>query len=320
MKKRLLPAVTLTLALLLPQPALAWNATGHKLVARIAWENMSLTARQRAIEILQKAPEDACLLDLFPNNTRPLEERQRQFFMLASTWSDIVRPQGDNDPRACTRFHRTPWHFINFFWEGISGATGDDRPRVRTDIPTPTVNAVERLNFLRPTVPGGAPPDEQATNLAWILHLVGDLHQPLHTCARVTTAPGEERGDQGGNLFKLGTGNRPPSLHGFWDGIVDESVPKRRRESDNAYLERVARTIMRENPRARVLGRLRPIDFMAWSREGFTTTMRAAYPATLERNVTPQASYKTIAFTASKPAIALGGYRLAELLNQMLGS
>ncbi len=319
MKKKLFPMLILFLALLLPQSVLAWNGTGHQLVARIAWEHMTPTARNNVVTLLRAAPEDACLLDLFPQDSRPLAERQREFFMLASTWPDIVRPRGDEDTRACTRFHRRDWHFINFFWEGISG-DANNPPQDREDIETPEVNAVERLKYFRPFTVCGTPQDERATTLAWLLHLVGDIHQPLHTSGRVTSRPLEREGDQGGNLFKLGTSNTSLSLHTYWDGIVDRSVQRQQNESNAAYLERIARSIMQEHPRSGMLNRLRPGDVDAWAREGFETTKRSVYPRSLQRGQLPSDTYRARAFEISEEAIAIGGYRLADLLNQMFGS
>ena len=327
MKRNLFPVLTLIVALVFPQSVLAWNATGHQVVAGIAWDNMTPMARQNAIALLQAAPQDACLLELFPNDSRPVAERQREFFMRASTWPDIVRPS-EEDTRACTRFHNRDWHFINYFWEGISGATGANAPEEREDIETPEINAVERLKLFRPLVACGTPAcgtsrEERATTLAWILHLVGDIHQPLHTSARVTSRPREREGDQGGNLFKLGPNNDSLSLHSYWDGIVDRAERRLPEEEGNnhAYLNRIIRMITQDHPRnPAMVNRLRSGDFEAWSLEGFETTKSVIYPSSLERAQMPSNAYRGIAFTRSKEAIALGGYRLADLLNKMLGS
>lgn len=324
MKRKLFPVLTLILALVSPQTVLAWNATGHQIVAGIAWDNMTPTARRNTITLLQAAPPDACLLDLFPNDSRALADRQREFFMRVSTWPDIVRPS-EEDTRACTRFHNRDWHFINYFWEGISGGTGANAPENREDIEMREINAVERLKFFRPLVACGTPAcgtplDKRATTLAWILHLVGDIHQPLHTSGRVTSRPLEREGDQGGNLFKL---NDSRSLHSYWDGIVDRSERRRPEEEANnhAYLNRIIRMITQEHPRSpAIVSRLRSGDFDAWSLEGFETTKRVVYPSTLQRGQMPSDEYRRIAFTTSKETIALAGYRLADLLNQMLDS
>jgi hypothetical protein len=331
MKRKALPLLVLIFAMLLPSSANAWNATGHQLVARIAWEQMTDNARRNVLAILTGAPHDACLLDLMPNTGSP-EERARTFFVRASTWPDIVRPNdrpGMPDTRECTKFHRRDWHFINFFWTGISGATNANRPRDLTPqelkrIQRPDVNAVMLLNLFEPFMACDKPQcgtsrEERAITLAWILHLVGDIHQPLHTSARVTAT--EPNGDQGGNLCKLAESARF-SLHSFWDGIIDLGSPRQQNESDAAYVERMARLIMQEHPRSQMVNRLRPFSFDAWAREGLDATKNSLYPQSLAcgPTQTPSAAYLTGAFGFSKQTIALAGYRLAELLNLLFGS
>jgi hypothetical protein len=324
MKRTLLAVLTAVWSLLPSQPLLAWNGTGHQLVARIAWDDMTATTRQAVVSLLQAAPQDACLIDLFPTDSRPLGDRQREFFVLASTWPDIVRPK-EEDTRPCIRFHHRDWHFINYFWEGISGATDVDHPEDREDIAAPEVSAVERLRLFRPFAICGAPPcgtldGERATTLAWILHLVGDLHQPLHTSARVTSRPAEREGDQGGNLFKLDASSNPLSLHSYWDGIVDRSIQRQQNESSLAYLDRVAAMIVADHPRAQMSNRLHSGDFEGWSREGLETTKSEVYPRSLRRGRMPSDEYRARALAISEEAIALAGYRLADLLNKMFGS
>ncbi|MEO8076641.1 MAG: S1/P1 nuclease, partial [Acidobacteriota bacterium] len=114
-KRTLCSFLAVSLALLMPPPLSAWNDTGHKLVAAIAWDHMTPGARQRAIALLQAAPPDACLLDRFPTDSRPLAVREREFFVIAGTWADLVRPDRAH-PRPCERFHRASWHFINYFY------------------------------------------------------------------------------------------------------------------------------------------------------------------------------------------------------------
>jgi hypothetical protein len=319
---RVMFAVLVILAV--PHPSSAWNATGHQVVARIAWNTMTPAVRQRAVTLLEAAPSDACLVDLLPADARPLAARRRAFFLQASTWADIVRP-GENDTRACTRFNRADWHYINYFWEGISGATGADRPRERTDLTPPASNVVAQLPLLRAftacgTAQCGTTPADRAITLAWILHLVGDMHQPLHTNARITSQPNEQKGDQGGNLFVLQAGPPVLRLHGYWDSIVDRSVPRLDEESQSAYVGRVAASVTRKHTRAAALARLRPGDFDAWAREGFETAKMSVYPATLTRGELPGEEYRVQAFRIAEQAIALAGYRLGDLLNRMLGS
>jgi len=322
--KRLLPLLALTL-ILMPQTALAWNFTGHQLVAGIAWDNMTPEARAAAIAILEAAPGDACLLNLMPDDSRPLAVRQREFFMRAATWPDVVRPDKKiNDTRPCIRFHQPEWHFFDRFWEGESGGTGASAPKDRKDIKLDPINAVERLTLFRPlvacgTAACGTPPSERAMKLAWILHMVGDIHQPLHTSGRLSTQPDEKlTGDQGGNLFKLNPDDKAKVLHSFWDGIIDASIVRGSDEREFAYFDRVMGVITTDHPRSQMAGRIRSGEFDAWALEGLATAKHVAYPHSLKRLQTPSEDYRKTVFKVADEAIALGGYRLADLLNRML--
>ena len=316
--------LSFSITLLFAGAGLSWNNTGHEVVAGIAWDNMTPAARHKAIALLEAAPPDACLRDLFPHDARPLAARQREFFMRAATWPDRVRPDKTiNDTRPCTRFHRGDWHFFDRFWQGVSGETGSDAPKDRPDVKVAAVNAVERLHLFRPlvacgTAACGTPLDERATTLAWILHLVGDIHQPLHTSSRMIVVDGKEQPDQGGNLFKLSHEEKPPSLHGFWDGILDASIPRQAQETDIAYFDRVIGIITHDHPRATMTAHLHSGDFDEWSREGFATTKNVAYPKSLKEGEMPDAAYRQMVFKVADEAIALAGYRLADVLNKML--
>ncbi len=313
MKRLGFPALALVVLSCLPQSALAWNGTGHELVAGIAWDNMSPDTQQKAIALLKSAPKDACLLDLFPGDSRPLAERQREFFMRAATWPDVVKSG------ACTRFNQGNWHFADRFWKGVSGGTGSDTPTDDSAIPMAATNAFERLTALRGTVNCDTcgTPAERATQLAWILHLTGDIHQPLHAEARVTAA--SPQGDRGGNDFVLAPKSISP-LHTFWDRIIDNSILDKPAEKQIAYLDRVIAMIVNDHPKASEAARLKPGDFEAWSREGFETAKSVAYPASLHEKQTPATAYKKQVFSIADEAIAIAGYRLADLLDTTLGA
>lgn len=316
-------ALALVVALCLPQAALAWDATGHELVAGIAWDNMTPAARQKAISLLKSAPGDACLLDLSPNDSRPQGEQEREFFMRAATWPDLVRKRTPADARPCTRFGDGDAHFIDHFWQGVSGGTESNTPKDRPDIAGKPVNAIIRLNAFRDSVACTAGPcgsdAQRATDLAWVLHLVGDIHQPLHTAARASAA--HVNGDRGGNEFLLSTDPKGPELHGLWDHIVADSIPLQAGETNQksiTYLDRVIARIVTDHPESEMAGRLTPVNFDAWSGEGFKTAKAVAYPASLHEKKTPSAAYRASVFKVADEAIALGGYRLAGLLNSIL--
>jgi S1/P1 nuclease len=310
--KKMILSLILIVVVFSSQSALGWNGTGHMLVARIAWENMSPTARQNVVNLLMQAPTNACLRDLFPNDTRPLVDRQREFFMRAATWPDIVRPRDNNDHRPCIQYHKRDWHFVDHFWSGLSGDLNS--PPHDVPLPIAQVNAEERLQFFRTFVNSNSLATERAMGVAWILHLVGDIHQPLHTSGRVTSRPDEKQGDAGGNSFKL----LPKlSLHSYWDGIVDRAVPRKPNQTFAKYLERVAGDFESSHPKSQF--NLLPGQFDQWVLESLERAKNKAYPKSLKRGQLPSKSYQNSTFEVASESIPEAGYRLADLLNSLFG-
>jgi hypothetical protein len=312
------------IALAVSPLAFAWNATGHKTVAAIAWDNMTPKAQKRAIAELMESQKGDCLREMFPQDSRPLKERQREFFIVAATWPDVVRPKVNpetkkpDDKRPCVQFHQPDWHFLDHYWTGISGATGADAPKDDPAVPVKLPNAVGQMELLDPVVAGSCPSHLQGLYFAWLEHLVGDIHQPLHNAGRVTSEPNETQGDQGGNLFLLKKEKQgdPSNLHSLWDNIIDESIPRDAGESDLAYVTRVSKKIEQDQPENKV-GDLKPGKFGEWSEEGFETAKKLAYPASLHRNQTASPEYMATVLDACELALAKGGYRLANLFNAM---
>jgi hypothetical protein len=158
---------------------------------------------------------------------------------------------------------------------------------------------------------------QRAIALAWVLHLVGDIHQPLHCSARVTST--ELQGDRGGNLFLLDTtGTNSRNLHSYWDGILSLAFTKTAAESDETLINRIAQTILTHHPKTKVQSRFKLGEIEAWSKEGLDCAKRSVYPSWLHRYETPSKKYRKRAYRAAESAIALAGYRLAEMLNRLL--
>jgi hypothetical protein len=306
-----LAALVVALSVAASPRALAWGDAGHRIVAAIAWANMRPETRDKVIALLKNAPLDSDLRRFRPTSGTA-EERDRQMFIAASIWPDYVRPKDhptDKQKAQSDKYHRGKWHYINYFWDyGGPNNTPRDHPWLRPDV----VNALERLKLLASN-PGVASDDlDPAVKIAWILHLTGDLHQPLHTSARVTDAPDEDRGDQGGNLFKL-TGRG--TLHGYWDGTPERSIPRNLGESDAAYIDRCARLVMDAYPLTAVEGQLKPGQYDAWVKEGLESSKKSVY-AGVRRKRTPPTAYAEKTFEVCKPALAKAGYRLARLLDE----
>ncbi len=290
-----------------PRSALAWDELGHMVVVRIAWSELSPATRARVTAILLEAPADAGLVQLRPAPDDP--QRDLMFAAYASTWPDIIRR---HEPAERHAYHRPPWHYINWFW-----SEGTDGEIIASSTLKPdTVNiAVELERQSRIVADSAAPAAERAVALAWLLHLVGDIHQPLHASARVTAE--EPAGDKGGNTFKL---DGTMSLHWYWDEVLTARYPRRTEETDEAYVARVTASVVANVPRDSLAPRLAEPSFDLWAMESLQAAERQVYCCGVTRGAAAPESYLAHADAVSEPAIALAGHRLAALLERLLGA
>lgn len=164
------------------RPALAWGRLGHRVSARVAEARLSPGARAAVRDLLE------------PGET----------LADASTWADEHRRDVPGSGS---------WHYVNV---PIS------EPRFNARFCPPTGCAVTKLDeFRRILADRGAPRDERQRALRFVVHLVQDLHQPLHV---------GDRDDQGGNDLQLQFYGKGTNLHRIWDsGLLDRAD---RRESD----------------------------------------------------------------------------------------
>jgi hypothetical protein len=172
MRSRLV-VVLAAAAALVPTPALAWGKTGHRVVAAIADTQLSGLARAHIQQILGRGQS---LVDV-------------------ANWADEMR----SAPGEFWQKNATPWHYVT-----LSGRTYDHAP--------PEGDALEALDRFSKTLenPSASLADKQLA-LRFIIHLVGDLHQPLHVgkCC-----------DRGGNDVKVTWFGKPTNLHAVWDSLL----------------------------------------------------------------------------------------------------
>lgn len=297
------------------QQVLAWDDVGHKLTTFIAWERLTPQTRERIAAILKAAPEDSDLGMLYPQDSRSDEAKRRDHFVIASTWSDIVRDRS-YDVRF-KKYHKGTWHYYDSFWTVENGSVKIlEMPKEDGGQAVPKLFEFEKVLQSE-----SASDAEKSIALAWILHLIGDLHQPLHCSARVT--PEEPKGDQGGNLFLLRPKDTPrekqENLHWLWDSIVKRTVLRVNDEPDQLYIPKIARQIVKKHPYSRIAARIKPGKYYDWHKEGLQLAIDEVFPASLKRFEEPSKSYQNSAFKISEEQIALAGFRIAELLNRVLG-
>lgn len=304
-------AVVLTAA----TPVFSWDETGHKISAYIAWQQMKPDVRERVIKILLAAPEDSQIATFYMTyGTRSEEIRRREYFMLMATWADIIRDR--NFDNRYKNYHKSTWHYADTFW------TVKDGKIEYLSGPEDGGKALEKLNDFDAMIRGRITDAQKAVAIAWLEHLIGDLHQPLHTSARVTDL--EPKGDQGGNLFLLTPKDTPrdkqENLHWFWDSIVVRNIPNKNNACDADFIDPIAEQIIKKYPYSQVQGRLAPGKFDEWIKESLAAAQTAVFSSDLKRFEMPSEKYKKNALKVAEERLALAGYRMGELFNQVFGA
>jgi hypothetical protein len=190
----------------------AWNDTGHMTVALIAYRGLSDAQRHEIAEILKHHPHyKSFLLD-----GKPADVDEGQWaFLKAATWPDWVRP-GRGKADSITKYHHGPWHYIDIPFVDPRDTGQFDPATIKAQAPnilTELPSCVEKLGR------SDTSPEDRAVNLAWVEHLVGDMHQPLH-CIMLFSEY-HKQGDMGGNALGVRmSGDQPINLHAFWDCLL----------------------------------------------------------------------------------------------------
>lgn len=293
-----------------------WDDVGHKTTAYIAWQQMSPAAREAVIRILRTAPEDSDLSAFYMQyGAEPEDVRKLEYFMLVSTWADIVRDRAFEN--RYKKYHKSNWHYDDTFWKLTDG-----KVQILTGFEEGGIAVNKLVEFDKALRSVSAPDKDKAIGIAWVEHLVGDIHQPLHTSARVTVQ--EPKGDQGGNLFLLTPEGTPRekqvNLHWFWDSIIGRNTPLKGDECERDYIISVASKIMKKHPRGSLASEIKLGEYEEWRKESFALAPTEVFSPDLVRFQMPSETYKKKAFKVSQRQLALAGYRLGDTLNQIFST
>lgn len=300
------------------KPAHAWGEIGHKVIARIAWDAMKPETRAKIIALLDAAPTDADLASLRPAGVAK-PDADRVLFEASATWPDIMRAKKTDAEKARNaKYHHGPWHYYDIFFEmDESGKVTE-----RNDMKNESENALVALNEQSATLADTAKPEsDRAIAIAWIGHLVGDLHMPLHNVARISAE--NPKGDQGGNLVKLepkpaGSGYQK-NLHGFWDDLPDSQFPASPGEEKEARIARIALVAQSALPKTifERAGLTQTGNAAGWNREGAELAITRVYPGVTPLML-PGDAYTREARDTALVGLAKAGYRLAATLEAAL--
>ncbi|MCI0637490.1 MAG: S1/P1 nuclease [Gemmataceae bacterium] len=287
--------------------ALAWNKPGHMTSGAIAYEELKSKNPQALAKVVKLLKEHPHFEDWAPIIALlPAEDRDLYLFMKAARWPDDARDDDEFGGKP-----REPWHFINFPFKP------DGQPESVKTKPPLDVNILTQFDSNSKRVVNGKLDDEKrAVALCWVFHLVGDVHQPLHTSTLFTED--FPNGDRGGTRFYIRatpTAKTTMSLHTFWDGLVIGSdKPKSVKNRGIEIRNKFSRKDLEE---------LAEKSFSKWAAESFELAKTAAYRngklqgSRDEDNGTPlPKGYSTECQAIAHRRIALAGYRLADLLEE----
>ncbi len=218
--------ILLLAGLMLMAPVFGWHAIGHKATAAIAWESLTPAAQEDVVRILAAHPRfEEDFKDLMPVAiVRAGEQAQGRWLLeQASIWPDLIQTL---DAEIQRQFNKSRWHYINLpIW-----LTEDDRMQLEgklehnmlTEFEPPLRQNLNVIQALRGNLQvwrnTGTSDAEKAVALCWIIHLTGDLHQPLHTVA-LFSRPYFPTGDRGGNNIEVVWVDATRNMHAVWDGL-----------------------------------------------------------------------------------------------------
>jgi hypothetical protein len=283
-------------------------------VAFVAYRNLTPPTRNRVDFLISMNPRIDLWRNMIPRGT-PANIRREMLFMIAATWADQIKndgvhvsdgPDGGNTPpndgtaddnigysdRAMHKY----WHFIDLPFS--TDGTPLENP--------PAPNALTQIAVFRSVLASNSPDALKSYDLVWLMHVVGDVHQPLHCVSRFSHS--SPHGDEGGNLVTV-CSPECGRLHAFWDGLLGTTADPR-----------VARQVGQSLPPANATAAAN-LNVNTWIEDGRSLARSNIYrmpvgPGSGPFNLTPQ--YRSAALQLARQRVALAGARLARILNTEL--
>ncbi len=302
------------IAFLIARPAAAWDAEGHELVATMAFARLNPKAQQAVTNLAREM----------------VNPKQAYDAITVACWMDDLRQNTDMP------YHGMflSWHYINI---GIDA--GDALPSFEPGNDNETYgNVVQALKRAIAVLKGGTDPyiTTKAMACAMVMHLVGDIHQPLHCATKYFVSGGRVHEDAGGN--KEGVLNGPPddakfNLHAFWDSawrasfdpasgfVVLDPAYREHGAHDPQKVRALAEQLEKQPPAASV--KLEPdIDQWAWESNAIARDFAYRELTTTESKKYCRLSsgYVAQANALAQQRLVLAACRLAVLLNETLGA
>lgn len=301
--------LVVTAALIHCSPALAWSRPGHMVTAAIAYEELNSQQREildKIVALAERHPDRGAFEVAIGGASA--DERNKRIFLELARWPD--------DTRGSIHDHPT-WHYSS---RPLINAASPP-PQAPQDLPQGAATEAFALN-LNVAADPRASAAERAVALCWVFHLVGDMHQPLHSVSQVSKRFPE--GDRGGGLqfVRDPQTNQPVTLHWYWDDSVS-------REGEPDKTVQHAAELMGRLPRSR-FKELKPFqsvsEFSAWTQESHQIASTLTYGPDLSAGDSAASAtrlsqrYVEQSRAVAEQRLTLAGYRLTEVLRRAFGS
>lgn len=272
-----------------PTAALAWGGEGHEIVAALARGYLTPQVREKVDQMLATDQDTLTAHDMLSE----------------SNWADRYRSDHKETGE---------WHYVDIeldhpdLKEACFGFPVADSVASQGAAHDCVVNKVSE--FTRELASPATPAGERLLALKFLLHFVGDMHQPLHDV---------DNHDKGGNCVLLSLGGpRQVNLHSYWDTVVVQGLG----DDSRAVAETLAHRITSENKADWEKG-----DPASWALEGFRVAQSVVYTIGSKpgcaSDPTPiglPPGYDTTAREVAAVQLEKAGVRLAAILNRALGS
>jgi S1/P1 Nuclease len=298
MKRVIVSCLMLVAMLLSCIEVRAWSSAGHMVIAAEAYKELSTELQSKVSEMLKAHPDYAKWEKAHQKESSSGISLGQYVFMRASTWPDEIR----RDDRGDVHAH---WHYVNYPLIGPAFAF-QPGPATNDDV---VFGIGQNEKILGEA---GASKEARAVALSWLIHLVGDIHQPLHCAVLINETYHLPAGDKGGNDFYVKPADEGIRLHSFWDGLLGRSF-------DLRVQMNYATQIQTEHPRkslAELVKGKRPMD---WSLESRGLALEKGYlrgklrgSKDVENAPALPGDYAKNAKAVAERRGALAGYRLAD--------
>lgn len=288
----------------------AWQGPGHMTVAAIAYRDLSPAERDKLDVILKSHPRFQSWQSDFPTSV-PNLNLGLYVTMAASLWPDQIRNRND-----ASTFPN--WHFVDYPLIAPSFPFRGS-PMPRDDI---LFGIGKSEAILRSST---ALAQDKAEKMSWLIHLVGDVHQPLHCATLINSVYPAPEGDHGGNGFfvKASGTSEPQKLHSLWDGLLGTGTVADAGLTRSALNDAIRLQAL--HPRATLPELQSHRSVKSWSKESRESAIHDAY---LDGTLPPgeNATHATILPTGytrhakeiAEQRVALAGYRLADEIRRTI--